>query len=408
MACLLPPAAGAQTRGEQLTLESARQRALQSSPAVAAARAAAEAAAARERQSGAFPNPVLSYGREQTGASGISTSQDVLAVEQRIEIAGQRSARLAAAALRREAAEARLALSIADLNAEAARVYAEALAADRKHQLATDAAAQFTRAAAVMNRRLSEGDVSGYAARRVRLEAARYAAFAAEAALARREARIRLERLTAGTSDISLAGLEAIAAPEFNVVALTRDSIVAIALARSPDVRVTDTELRIAQADARVIARERIPTPALSAGYKGERTTDDQRLNGFVAGVSVPLPIWDRRSAAVAATTADIRRVEFEREVVRRRIGREAEAAWEAVRRADEQVQLLRAQLGEEARTAVRAAETAYAEGEITLVEWLDAVRAYQEAETSYATVLAQSFTQRATLERLLGSALLR
>jgi outer membrane protein TolC len=80
----------------------------------------------------------------------------------------------------------------------------------------------------------------------------------------------------------------------------------------------------------------------------------------------------------------------------------------EAVRAADRQQAALRAQLGPEAEAALQAAEVAFAEGEITLLEWLDAVRAYQEAEAAFADVLAESYTQRAALERLLAVPLIQ
>jgi len=84
----------------------------------------------------------------------------------------------------------------------------------------------------------------------------------------------------------------------------------------------------------------------------------------------------------------------------------EVEQAWSAVLAAETQLEALRPQLGSEASAALAAAEAAYAEGEITLVEWLDAVRAYQEAEASYASLRAETVIQRAALERAVGTRL--
>jgi outer membrane protein, heavy metal efflux system len=403
-----PLPASAQQNPGGLTLDAARQRALQASPTVAAARAAVDAALARQRQAGAHPNPVFGYSREQTSASDVSTSQNIAALEQRVEIGGQAGARVAAGRTRVEAAEARLAVASAELTLQVARVFSDVIAADRRYALAAQAAEQFGKAITVMNRRLSEGDVSGYQARRLRLEAARYAALAAEAGRARHEARQRLDQFITGTAEAVLASPEIIAEPTTNALALTRDSIVALTLVRSAELQLAESEVRVAVADGTALSRERIPSPALLAGYKGERTPDDRALNGFVAGVSIQVPIWDRRTAAVEAASADIRRAEAERDAVRGRVAREAVIAWESARRSDEQVQALRAQLGAEAGAALRAAETAYAEGEITLLEWLDTVRAYQEAEASYAAIVAESFIHRATLERFIGVALIR
>ena len=52
------------------------------------------------------------------------------------------------------------------------------------------------------------------------------------------------------------------------------------------------------------------------------------------------------------------------------------------------------------------AFEAAYAEGEIGLLEWLDAVRAYQEAETTFVSLWAEYIARRAALERATGASL--
>ena len=106
---------------------------------------------------------------------------------------------------------------------------------------------------------------------------------------------------------------------------------------------------------------------------------------GFVLGVAVPFPLWDRRQGMIDFTEAESSRLMAQRNAVALRISQETEATRHAVQQADAQVAALSTALGEQARVALRAAETAFNEGEITLVEWLDAVRAYQEAESAFA-----------------------
>lgn len=403
-----PAWAQAQEIGGALTLEEARALARASSPEIRAATAAVEAAAGRARQAGAFPNPVLAYGREQTSPGGVTSSQDIIAIEQLLEVGGQRGARVAAARLRRQAAEARLAAAAAGLDFEVARAYAETRAADRRAQVATAAADRFGAAEDVMTHRLTAGDVSGYATRRLRLEAGRYAALAAEARLEQRRARARLASLLGAPADSAIATLAPLGAPASAILAAPADSAIATALGRNPELRAARLETEAAAADATLARRERIPSPVVLAGYKREQVGDGGTADGFVAGFSVPLPIWNWRAGAIQAAEAETRRQDADVEALRRRIVREVNEAYEAVRRMDEQVEILRTQLGDEAQAALRAAEAAYAEGEITLVEWLDTVRAYQEAEAAYTSVLAESFVQRAALERVLGVALIR
>ncbi len=401
----LPPPAISQQLPRALTLGEARAAARRVSPDLAGARAAVDAASARARQAGALTNPSLTYAYEQTSAGAQRNSQWIAALEQPLELTGVRGARRDAARLRREAAAADLRAAEASVVFEVTRTYALAQAADERLALAERAAAAFDRARRVTEARLVAGDVSGYAARRIRLESARYAALRAEAALARRTAYVAVAVLVGVPVDsLILTGL---APPESLPAApppLGRDSIVSLAARLRPELLAAERHAAAALADARAVGRERTPVPIASAGWKSERTAaGGARLDGFVAGISLPLPLWDRRRGAVAAADADARRGAADVEIVRRRVVREAEEAYAALRAALEEVARLGPALGGEAAAALRAAETAYAEGEISLVEWLDAVRAYHEAESILATLRAELHVRRAALERATG-----
>ena len=407
--CLFPGALGGQSAPPplRLTLAEARAMARRASPELAAARHAVSIAAGRQRQAGALPNPTLSYGREQTSREGESTAQDIVSLEQPLEIGGQRGARRSAAAAARAAAEARLASAAARVDYEVARGYAAAVAAQRRAVLSETAAAAFERAGRVSEARLAGGDVSGYQHRRLALEAARYAALRAEALVARDSATHTLASLTgladsAGQTAPLVLGDTLIPGP----LTLPADSLVALALLRRPELRGAVLEAEAGAAEARLARAERMPMPTLSGGFKHERLATGESLSGFVAGVSLPLPLWDRRSGAVDAARAETARREAEVAGIRRQTASEVRNAWAAHQALAAQLELLEARLGDDARRARSAAEAAYAEGEIGLLEWLDTVRAYQEAETTYATLWAEYITRRAALERATGASL--
>ncbi|MFP5354318.1 MAG: TolC family protein [Gemmatimonadota bacterium] len=410
---MLAPAAAPFAAHGQLTLGAAQDAARRASPELHAAREGVAAAAARERQAGAFPNPTFAYGREQTSRAGQTNAQDIVQLEQPIEIGRQRGARREAARLRREAAEARLAATTAQLDFEVTRAFALAVAADRRARLAGQTTEAFTEAQRVSDRRLAAGDVSGYVARRLRLESARFAAVRAAAALDRRSTRIALAALMG----IGASGADTLVLPD-ELAALPGDSAVTALdslLARAErsrgELRAAALDAEAASADASVVRREWTPTPTLSAGYKGERVADPVRgsltgFTGIVAGLSLPLPLFDRRSGAMDAADADARRVHAEGAVVRRRVAREVADALAGLLAAEAQRAALAPHLGEGARVAVRAVQASYAEGEITLVEWLDAIRAYQDAESTYVSLQAEVAIRRAALARAVGAPL--
>lgn len=406
----------------RLTLTQAREAARAVSSEVRAARAAVAAAAGRERQAAAHPNPTLSYDREQTSASGGSNSQNIAALEQRVELGGIRGGRIDGARLRREAAEERLAAVAAQIDFETARAYALVLAADRRALLAEQASEAFDQALSVSEHRLAAGDVSGYANRRLRLEAARYATLRAEALLAQRTARLELAALVGDSpSSITAVRLELLDSLPSNTVPLSRmvngaaagvsyaasDTLVALAFATRADLRALEREVAAARADAHLAARERTPAPVFSIGFKNEQIAGiPGQGTGFIAGVSLPLPLWDRRAGTIAATDAESARRAAETDALRRRIAREVGAAYDAYAALGTQLRTLAPHVGAETSAAMRAVQVAYSEGEVTLVEWLDAVRAYQEAESGYATLRGEALIRRAELERAVGRAL--
>jgi cobalt-zinc-cadmium efflux system outer membrane protein len=392
---------------QALSLDEARARALQTSPDLVAARATVDAAAARTRQAGAFPNPVLTYAREQTSGSGLSNWQNVALFEQRLDFGGQRGARRDAAELRREAAAARLAAREADLTYEVTRAYATAVAADQRARRAREAAEAFARAQRVTAERLAGGDISGYAARRIGLEAARYATLHAETELTHRTARLKLAALLGATADSAMAfGIDL---DETRAVAPTPplDSLRAMAVRSRQEIRTILAEADANIADARAARREAFPGPSAGLGFKNERGTgSNQTTSGFVLQLSLPVPLWDSRRAASSAFSADAQERAAHADQIRRDITREVETAWEAMHAVHVQIEVIRPQLGEASQAALRAAEAAYTEGEISLVEWLDAARAYQEAEAGFATLQAEYVIQRAALERAVGARL--
>lgn len=391
-----------------LSLAEARALARATSPELLAAREAVAVARGVENQAGAFANPGLSLSSERTSGESERNRQLIVALEQSLEIGGQRSARRDAATLKRRAAEARLDAAAMLVDFETARRYAQAVAADRRAALARAASAAFVEATRVSDRRLAQGDISGYADRRLRLEAARYAALEAQALLARRSARVALASLISARLD-STDALEAALSDSLSLPRAVPDvaALMMAAVASRPDLRAVSLEADAGAAEARLAARERIPTPLLSAGYKTEESAGSpQSLHGFAAGLSVPLPLWDRRQGALRAAQATARMRAAERESVRRRVSYEIMDARDALVAAEQQVTLLKPQLGAEAAAALRSARFAYAEGEITLLEWLDAVRAYHEAESTFAALVSEAMTRRAALELAVGTPL--
>ena len=131
---------------EPITLDGAVERALANSPRIASAQARVSAAEARARQAGVAPNPEVSVEVENFAGNGpfrsFDSTETTLALSQRLEVGGQRSARRAVAAGERDVAVLALARERIDLQRDVALAFAELSAATDRAKLARDNAAQ--------------------------------------------------------------------------------------------------------------------------------------------------------------------------------------------------------------------------------------------------------------------------
>lgn len=406
--CVPSPGQGQVGTPGGLSLAEAIQAAWQSSGEARAAEHAAAAAEGRARQARAWPNPVLSWGREQTGVAGVSSTQDIFSLEQSVEVGGVRSARAAAARARVAAAQARVRALRVQVTFLATRTYAQAAAAQRRVHLIGQAADAFARAVAVSTRQLAAGDVSGYSHRRLRLEAARYAAARAAAELEAQTAAIALGAMLAPDAAVFPARwtlrdslLDVLPRADASL-----DSLVAVALRERADLDALVQDEAAARFEARAAIAGRVPQPAFVLGLKSERLPDNTTTaRGLVLGVSIAAPVWDRRSGDITAANAETLRRSAELSAQRRRVAREVAEAFHAWRSAESALGLLQSELGESATRALDAVQVAWTEGEVSLVEWLDAIRAYQEAESTAITLRAEGLIRRAALAHAVGVA---
>jgi outer membrane protein, heavy metal efflux system len=394
--------------GSALTLDAVRRQAREASPELGAAREALAVAAGEERQAGALTNPNLAYAREKTRDGGRENTQDIALFEQRLEIAGQRGLRRDAARQRREAAERRLAWAELELDFAVTRIFASAVAADARFETAAATSRIFAQARAASSRRRSEGDISGYEDRRIRLEAARYTGLGADAEANRELARSALAAVLSPDGNrsrlrevrLDVPSLPPAQAPEL-------ETLVRLALERRADLAAEQREQEALETEARLRAREAVPSPTAGAGYKTERNAgESDRFDGFVVQLSVPFPLWDRQQGARDAARADARRASLELQRKRREVTLEVEEAWRLLRALQTRLEALGPELDADRDIVLRSARTAYDEGEVTLVEWLDAVRANYEVRLEVVALHSDALVRRAALERAIGGPL--
>lgn len=358
----------------QLTEEEAVQRALARPEVRDLVAGDVEVARGEAIRAGLWPNPVLSYSREE-GSGGSTSAKDELAlITQSFDLSGRRGLRADAAGRRVEATRARGVSALLALGVEVRARFHDQLAAERRVAATAEALQRLVTLSTAVGRRQAAGDASGYDRGRLERERASMAARGAveEAGLAR--ARARLGGLL-GAGDLPTLNGELLPAGALPAL----DSL-ASRIASRPDLRALAEEAEAGSLDARAGGRGWIPELTLSGGYKGW-TAPSERLNGFAVGVAVPFPLFDRGQDEALRGDGRAR-------AARARLVLQTDAATAEVRGLHAQAAALaeaarrfRAEALDTARRLIATAEAAYRGGELGILELVDAHRGALDTE---------------------------
>lgn len=402
---ILPPKLSAQVnaspeRVEPITLAEAIRRLAANSIELRSAEQEYAAAEAGVLSAGAIVNPVFSVEREQLSGGAGGYDETTVTLGQPLELGGQRGLRRQVAAGAAEAAAARLEGTRLRLALAVRVAYVRAAAAYGELTTLEEAVGVFRDVEESGSARFAEGDISRFDLSRLQIERARYETMLVNAALdlddAARELTILVDPGLASQSRLLLPAESLAEMPSLT----SSDTIDYLAAAAGrAEVRAREAELDAAEAALDLQRRLRIPTVTLNGGFKHQ--ADD--LQGAVLGVSLPLPLWDRNRGEIAEAAANIGIAAAQRDLATRRAESELRRAVEVRRSLEAQIGLLTGPLLTETAGLLATARLAYAEGEMSLVELLDAADAHHGSRTSVNTLLEQYLLATYRLEYAAG-----
>jgi cobalt-zinc-cadmium efflux system outer membrane protein len=359
------------------------------------ARAVAAEAAAVARQVAAYPNPTLTATRESL-ASG-SYTESYVNLSQRLEWPPTRAARRESADALAAAERARLEADSAALAFEVKAAYVAAAGAELVELALSRVATVFREGERRAQDRLDEGDISLYDVKRIRLERVRYESFLADAQLDAADARRTLTLLVAPAAEgAELAPADAISGVP---PAVTPDMSPETALVNRREIAAAEARLESAVAATSTTGRERIPEVTATGGYK----TQSDGSSGAFLGASLPLPLWDRRAGAIDAAGTRVSAAESMLALTRLRVENDVLRAVSAHRSLARRAEMLSEGMSADAGELLDVALVAYEEGEMELMELLDAADAFREARLAEVRLRRDLWTSYYDLERAVG-----
>jgi outer membrane protein, heavy metal efflux system len=171
-----------------------------------------------------------------------------------------------------------------------------------------------------------------------------------------------------------------------------------IALEVHPIIAFNQALLQQAEAQLQLERNLRYPQPTLRAEFERDPDLDQWRL-----GISLPLPLWNRRQGPIAEAIAELGRREATAEQQRLVLIRELENAYTYYQIAVRQEEAFETGLLREAEAALKVAETAYRQGARGILDYLDAQRTFQAVRQDYINTLFDKQAAYIEIERLLA-----
>lgn len=336
------------------------------SPAARVVNATALRSAADVRNAGLWPNPSIELERSQA-LEGMDDSDDTLSIAVPL-ISGRQAVSGSVARVNSSRADLTRDQSRAPIVATAVRMFYRVLAAERGVSLLRDAQDQLEDARRVLESREAAGETSGYASARLALEVELARSQLAQAEVGREAMRVRLATHLGLPSPRAVEGTFDVSAPPPLV------QLQEFAFERCAEMVAVARLQRTAERARRSAYWAWFPELSFRASYRG--ITGSPETQGYVAGLEIGLPLFNRGQGVVAQANAALESATARSASVANRVaGNIMEARARLVGLLAERARFAR--VGHEhVELLRRAAQTGFEGGERTLVELLDAQRA--------------------------------
>lgn len=392
-----PPASVLTRTSIGLTLDDAIAKALVQSPRLQGYGRGIDAAKGERQQAGAWANPEISYNRENFAAGsaykGISPAQNSYGVSQLIEIGGKVSARKNIADKGMKIADLDYQAAALDLIRDVTTQYAATVAAQENVRLATE------------QKELAEDVLKSVSVR-----------VGAAAAPLIQKSRAEVERSTAAIAldtairerDITRKNLAALLGEDQLAATLDTSTFFAVTkpnltgaserLKSNPDLLKLDAALEQSKGMLDLEKANAIPDPRINVGMVDIPSASDQ---GFVAGVSLSIPLFNANGGNISKARSVVSRNELDNRQTSLGLYAELNRAEQQMENAYLQSETLKTEIMPSAEKAFRLAREGYGVGRFPYLEVLDAQRSLFGVKQQHIAALKDYHTARASVERL-------
>lgn len=375
-----------------LSLQLALSKVFERNPQFMVSELEVEAAAAGIIQAGLKPNPEINLEAENFPAmSGAGLSrylESTIKVSQRLETGGKRIRRIRAAESYRSMAEQSMEVKRAELAADTARAFFDVLAAQERLRNQEELTELSRQSRSVVLERIAAGKASPVEQTLAEMELTSTLLEEDKQRKNLLAAKNRLAGLWGGNSqDFAQANGPFEIPPE----PVGRGQ-------GCPDLALAEASIDFRKKSLLSEQAARNPDITFSGGY---RHMNDENIHALVFGVSLPLPIFDKRQGAVSEAKIRLDKANSEKNAVERRLRAALTQA-----RHEREIALIEADMLSQkalptAMNAVSAVEEGYRLGKFAYMNVLDAQRTHAQLLRRYIEAVASGLQATVDINRL-------
>ncbi len=392
---------------EAVTVDQAVAEALKHNLGLLAERANVDIASARVLAASLRPNPILSVESNHldwlgTGFNGLNAggpTEMAMQTEFTHERGGKRRLRVEVAEGARAVAELQFRDAARTVVLEVQNAFVDALLARRSLLLARENQESLDRIVEVNSARVRSGDLA-----EIELIRSRLAALQNQASIKQAELRLRT----------SLVRLQAVMGrerpdPAFDITGdLRREPITQplsefenTAFESRPDLRALERDYERAGAEVQSQIAQAKPDVTFAAGYIRQQV--NARANSLAFSVSAPLPVFNRNQGEIARARQERRQIELRIAALRASISAEVNTAYEQCRTARSLLESIEGSMLQQARDVREITDYSYRRGDASLLQLLDAQRAFNETMQAYNEARAEYARSLYVLDSISG-----
>ncbi len=384
-----------------LTLKEACSLALAQHPEIHARSSELDAKRADMAQAGTFPNPGFETELENVAGSGpfagFTSRELTLAIAQPIPLGGNRSTRKERVRLQYQQTGQQLKQARIDLTTRVVKRFVDVLIAQERVEIQQQLKI-------VMEVFLESVVTRVRAGKDPKAEISRAQTAQIQSNLELDRARFQLEsarRLLTSTWGKSVADFSRVQGSLELLTSLPSLDSLSQRLDTSPVLVQTGIAIQESQTRIESEKARRIPDLVLRGGLRQSREPDD---HAFLVSLSVPLPLYDRRSDAIEAARYRYEQQRYKYQAVRLRNETLLEEYYATLCYSRNRANSIEHEVMPQVRQTVREIRNGYSKGRYAVLDVLDAQQRLYETRLTYFETLKSYHYVLADLDRLLGT----